>query len=104
MDDFLNSVDRLFAMANRAPKAPPLAAAETLRRIRSLAPSADVAADAAASPFVLRLPVRFMIGLGSAAAALAIGVGALAFSAWRDLHDPFMIARFLPDIARFLEI
>ncbi len=100
MDDFMKDVDSLFAMAGKAAKAPPLVASEVMKRIDSLAPSVVVPPSAPA----FELPVRFMVVLGSTAAAVAVVFAALSWSVWQGLNDPFALTRFLPDVLNLLKV
>ena len=79
MDDLMNDVDSLFAMATRAEKAPPLDTSEVMRRIAAVSYAAPV----------FEPPMRLSIGLGSVAAAMAVVVTGYSATTWAALHDPF---------------
>ncbi len=96
----MKDVDSLFAMAGNVAKAPPLVTSEVMKRIDGLAPSVTVPPAAPA----FGLPARFLVALGSAAAAVALVFAALSWPVWRGLHDPFALTRFLPDVLNFLKV
>ncbi len=100
MHYFLNDLDKLFALAQRAEPAPPLDSAAVMRQI------GRAAAVAAAEPLQFA-PSRpdsrtFYFGIGSVAAILALVVAVYAASAWASLNDPLLHLERLPDIASFL--
>ena len=94
MDDLMNDVDSLFAMAARAENAPPLDTSEVMRRIALVSNAAPAFAP----------PMRLFIGIGSIAAAMAVVVTGLVATTWTALHDPFQVMQTLPDILSLLKI
>lgn len=94
MDDIMNDVDSLFAMAVKSEKAPPLDTFEVMRRIAAVSNTAPA----------FEPPMRLFIGIGSIAAALAVVVTGLAATSWATLHDPFQVIQTLPDVLSILKI
>lgn len=94
MDDIMNDVDRLFAMAVKTEKAPSLDSSEVMRRIAMVSNAAPA----------FEPPIRLFIGIGSIAAVLAIVAIGLAATTWSALHDPIQVIQTLPDILNLLKI
>lgn len=90
----MNDVDSLFGMAVKAEQAPPLDTSAVMRRIAAVSGAASVFAPS----------MRFFVGIGAVAAALAVVVTGLSAAAWAALHDPIQVMRTLPDILSFLKI
>lgn len=79
MDDFMNAIERLAALARSQSVPRPLDCAGVMARIRGL----EVEDEG-----VLSLPLRFYAGGAAAAAAAAIAVTLFAATAWTDMAGP----------------
>lgn len=87
MDPILKKLEYLTAIARERPE-PPFAPGCVLERIDGLSP------DSMTGEYTARLFFDMAVVAGTAAAVIAI----VAFSAWVDLHNPFLALETLGNV------
>lgn len=93
MDELMNKIERLAAMAGSRSVPKPLDCAGVMDRIRGLEVEEED---------VLSLPLRFYVGGAAAAAAAAIAVSLLAATAWTEMSSPLLAMDSLVEVMDLL--